>query len=372
MALWRSHPFPELDHVEEAIIEARRLEDVAEGAREALLAAQLETGMSQDLVSTARRLAAEQPYRERRWELLMLALYRSGSQAEALDAYAEARRRLVDDLGLEPGPALRRMEHAVLSQDPGLERPGPPGGHRATLRLPGTATRLIGRSRERQELDEAWARARLVTLVGPPGAGKTRMALEAARSAGAAVWWVSVEQLPDEQSVAAAVLEVVAPSSRAVSARQGVVDALSGSDGILVLDACEGRTDEVAAEVEALLRVLPCAPGDWGPAANGLGLLDEALVPIGPLPEEDALALLVDRARLVDPGFVVAPGEVAAADRLCALVDRLPLGLELVARHLRLLGVSEVAERVETDLSRWAGDGGGWPPWPLGCGRDER
>jgi tetratricopeptide (TPR) repeat protein len=88
-------------------------------------------------------------------------------------------------------------------------------------------------------------------------------------------------------------------------------------------------------------------------------LLDEALVPIGPLPEEDALALLVDRARLVDPAFVLAPGEVATADRLCALVDRLPLGLELVARHLRLLGVSEVAERVETDLSRWAGEAAG-------------
>ena len=358
VALWRSRPFPELDHVEEAIIEARRLEDVAEGAKEALLAAQLETGTSQDLVSTARRLAAEQPYREHRWELLMLALYRSGSQAEALDAYAEARRRLVDDLGLEPGPALRRMEHSVLSQDPGLERPVPGDGPQRSSSVPGAATRLIGRSRERGELDEAWTRARLVTLVGPPGAGKTRMALEAARSAGTALWWVSVEQLPAEQSVAAAVLDVVAPSSRAVDARQGVADALSGSDGLLVLDACESRAGEVAAEVEALLRTCP-ALRVLGTSRERLGLLDEALVPIGPLPEEDALALLVDRARLVDPSFVVAPGEVATADRLCALVDRLPLGLELVARHLRLLGVSEVAERVETDLSRWAGEAAG-------------
>ena len=359
LALWRSRPFPELDHVEEAIIEARRLEDVAEGAKEALLAAQLETGMSQDLVSTARRLAAEQPYRERRWELLMLALYRSGSQAEALDAYAEARRRLVDDLGLEPGPGLRRMEHAVLSQDPGLERPGPPGGGPwPSSSVPGAATRLIGRARERGELDEAWTRARLVTLVGPPGAGKSRIALEAARSAGTAVWWVSVEQLPAEQSVGAALLDVVAPTSRAVGARQGVEDALSGSGGLLVLDGSEGRTDEVAADVEALLRA--CASlRVLATSRERLGLLDEALVTIGPLPEEDAMALLVDRARLVDPTFVVAPGEAATADRLCALVDRLPLGLELVARHLRLLGVSEVAERVETDLSRWAGEAAG-------------
>ncbi len=358
VALWRSRPFPELDHVEEAAIEARRLEDVAEGAKEALLAAQLETGVSQDLVSTARRLAAEQPYREHRWELLMLALYRSGSQAEALDAYAEARRRLIDDLGLEPGPALRRMEHSVLSQDPALERPSQGDGPTPRSSVPGASTRLIGRSRERGELDEAWTRARLVTLVGPPGAGKTRMALEAARSAGTALWWVSVEQLPAEQSVAAAVLDVVAPSSRAVDARQGVADALSGSDGLVVLDACESRGGEVAAEVEALLMTCP-ALKVLATSRERLGLLDEALVPVGPLPEEDALALLVDRARLVDPAFVVAPGEVATADRLCALVDRLPLGLELVARHLRLLGVSEVAERVETDLSRWVGEGAG-------------
>ena len=224
--------------------------------------------------------------------------------------------------------------------------------------MPGAATRLIGRTLERGELDEAWTRSRLVTLVGPPGAGKTRMALEAARSAGTVVWWVSVEQLPGEQSVAAAVLDAVAPSSRAVGARQGVAEALSGSDGLLVLDACEGRTEEVAAEVEAALGT--CASlRVLATSRERLGLLDEALVPIGPLPEDDALALLVDRARLVDPAFVVAPGEVATADRLCALVDRLPLGLELVARHLRVLGVNEVAERVETDLSRWAGEAAG-------------
>ena len=71
----------------------------------------------------ARQLAAAQPYRERRWELLMLALYRAGRQAEALDAYAECRRRLLDDLGLDPGTALRRMQQAVLAQDPALEPP---------------------------------------------------------------------------------------------------------------------------------------------------------------------------------------------------------------------------------------------------------
>ena len=362
LALWRSRPFPELDHVEEAIIETRRLEDVAEGAKEALLASQLDAGPSQDLISTARRLASEQPYRERRWELLMLALYRAGCQAEALDAYAEARRRLVDDLGLEPGPALRRMEYAVLSQDPGLERAGAPAAQRQSRSgVPGVATRLIGRSLERRQIDEAWARGRLVTVVGPPGAGKTRMALESVREPGRAVWYVSVEQVPAEQSIAAEVLDIVAPSSHALDARLGVLDALSASDGLLVLDACEGRLSEVAVEVGALLAACP-ALRVLATSRERLGLLDEALVPVGPLPEEDAIALLVDRARLVDPTFELSPAEAATAGRLCALVDRLPLGLELVARHLRVLGLSEVAEKVAADLGRWAGKPAGGRP----------
>ena len=99
--------------------------------------------------------------------------------------------------------------------------------------------------------------------------------------------------------------------------------------------------------------------GYWRRAASGSGCSTRRWSPSARLPEEDALALLVDRARLVDPAFVLAPGEGAAAGRLCALVDRLPFGLELVARHLRLLGVSEVAQRVESDLSRWAGEAAG-------------
>ncbi len=133
LSLWRDRPFVDLDHVPEAVIEAARLEEAVETIREDLLAAELD-GLAVgdadgpagelaplDLVGTARQLAEQQPYRERRRELLMLALYRAGRQAGALDAYAEARHVLVEDLGLEPGPSLRRMQHAVLSQDPALD-----------------------------------------------------------------------------------------------------------------------------------------------------------------------------------------------------------------------------------------------------------
>ena len=359
LELWRGRPFPELDHVPEAEIEAARLEELVEGVREQLLRTQLVIGRADDLVATARSLVAEQPYREHRWELLMLALYRSGRQAEALDVYAQARARLIDELGVEPGPALQRMQQAVLAQDPALDAPaGESADRSARSHLPGTATRLIGRAAELQDLTEVWDRARLATLLGPPGAGKTRLALEAGAAATGHIWYVDVEHLPSTESVAAAVLDVVAPSSRSIDAADGVIERLRDASGLVILDGCERRLREVADQVRRLLascaqiRVLVTS-------RERLGVLDEALIPVGPLPPDDALVLLADRARLVNARFSVAATDATTADRLCGLVDRLPLALELVARHLNLISVRELTSRVESDLGRWAGRSAG-------------
>jgi DNA-binding SARP family transcriptional activator/predicted ATPase len=359
VSMWRGQPLVDIDDLPEARIVATRLEELVDRLREDLLAIELDEGHAAELVGLARQLADEQPYRERRWELLMLALYRAGRQADALDAYAECRRRLLDDLGLDPGTSLRRMQQAVLAQDPALEPPSAATTSTAEdtdtgHRVPGTSTRLIGRTGEQADLAEVWERARLVTLLGPPGAGKTRLALELAREAPAPVWFIALEELPESRSVAAAILDAVAPSSRAADASQGVATALGSAPGLLVLDGCEGRQAEVGREVG---RLLESCPGIRIVATSRerLGLLDEAVIPIGPLAAGDAIDLLVDRARFLDPHFRLAPNDVALADRLCALVDRLPLGLELVARHLQLLRLDEVVERVESDLGRWAG-----------------
>lgn len=370
LALVRGRPLADLEDLPEARIVATRLDELVEGLHEELLMVELDQGRPAELVARARQLAAEQPYRESRWALLMLVLYRAGRQAEALDAYAECRHRLIDDLGLDPGSALRRMQQAVLGQDPILDSAAatsalaagtliPPAPEAVEpeaqpVRIPGTSTRLIGRVSEQRDLAEVWGRARLVTLLGPPGAGKTRLALELARGAPAPTWYVSLEQIPTAQSVAGALLDAVAPSSHALRALDGVISALGDGPGLIVLDGVEVRLPEVAAVLQTLLAACPRIR-ILTTSRERIGVLDEATVPVGPLPADEALDLLVDRARLQDPRFRLGPDDLALADHLCTLVDRLPLGLELVARHLQLLRLDEVVKRVESDTGRWAG-----------------
>lgn len=323
---------------------------VDEEAASAMLEEASDSASAAALVPWLRGLVDSAPLRERRWELLILGLYRAGRQAEALEAFAEVRALLADELGIDPGVALRTMQQAVLAQDARLtpaRRTAITVGGRA---VPGLATRLVGRESVRAEL--AAAASRLVTITGPLGAGKTRLAVAYAQDLAGPIWFVPLEGLPDHVGVAQAVLDAVAPAGTARDAQEGVRAALGDAEGTLVLDGAEQRLGEVRALTTDLLRTCP-GIRLLVTSRQVLGHHDEATVRVGGLTAIEARELLRDRARLTDPAFELDDADLAAADRLCALVDGLPLGIELVARHLRLLGVDDLADRVDADLEHW-------------------
>jgi DNA-binding SARP family transcriptional activator len=182
LALWRGSPFADLAYEPFAQREITRLEDLRVAALEQLIEAKLALGGHAELVGQLATLIAEHPYRERLRAQLMLALYRSDRQADALQAYQDARRTLVEELGIEPGERLRELERAILAQDPRLhlavERA--PTGDRPAMSAGGA---FVGRERELAELaagldDALVGRGRLILLAGEPGIGKSRLADE--------------------------------------------------------------------------------------------------------------------------------------------------------------------------------------------------
>jgi DNA-binding SARP family transcriptional activator len=194
LALWRGPPLADLDHAQLAQIEIGRLNELRVVAQEELIEARLALGRHAEVVVALEALIAQHPYRERLRAQLMLAMYRSERQADALQAYQDARKKLVDELGIEPGERLRELEQAVLAQDPALAlvSPGPDEPEPA---LAARARAFVGRDAELAELlrglDDAFAgRGRLFLILGEPGIGKSRLTEELmahARDRGAAV-----------------------------------------------------------------------------------------------------------------------------------------------------------------------------------------
>src|SRR5215207_465474 len=182
--MWRGPPLADLEKVPFAAAEIARLEERQLAAIEARVAAEAAAGRHAELVSELRRLVAEHPTREGFAAQLMLALYRCGRQADALDAYQDARRRLAEDIGVEPGPELRALQLAILNHDPSLEPERPPQELPHAL-ASAAVSPLVGRAAELRWLLERWERAAtgagaLVTVAGVPGMGKTRLAAELA------------------------------------------------------------------------------------------------------------------------------------------------------------------------------------------------
>ncbi|MFF7372376.1 ATP-binding protein [Streptomyces tricolor] len=336
LALWRGPALPDLP---DAHADRARLEELRRAVVPDRIEAELGSGGGPELVAELRALLRRHPLDERLYEQLMRALHAAGRPAEALAVYEEARRTLADELGADPSPELSAL-HLHLLRD-GAGAPARP-------RLPAQLTRFVGREAELSRIDRALADSRLVTLTGPGGVGKTRLALEAARTRAGTppdVCLVELAPLADGARIPYAVLAALGVRdgfrSPATDALDRLLAVLADREVLVVLDNCEHLVDSAARTVALLLGACP-GVRVLATGRESLGITGELLVPVPPLPEEPAVRLLRDRARAVRPDF----DDHARVPEICRALDGLPLAIELAAARLRTLSVDELADRL--------------------------
>ena len=342
LASWSDPPFAELGSAPWALGAVARLGEARRSAGELRFGLALEAGRDEDVVGELAHEIERFPFDERLVGQLMFALYRTGRQEEALDTYRDARRRLIAELGIEPGEQLRRLEHQILSQDvalqrsPRTDRSAPSGRRRST-------DALVGRASELDVIAHAVQERRLVTLVGPGGCGKTRLAHEIVerRPVADARESVIVELAPvvdgDVARAVARALGLVEQPFHDVIGQ--LVDAMRAHRFLLVLDNCEHVVGEVAAMVARLTEQSEVVILSTSRAALGTAIpsLRETVVEIEPLGTADSIELLELHA-----GRTFDDGERAASLELIRRLDGLPLALELAARRLTTISVAEL------------------------------
>jgi predicted ATPase/DNA-binding SARP family transcriptional activator len=358
--LWRGAAFADFTDEDFARAAAARLADERLAVLEEQAEARLDAGGHLLLAGELTGLVARHPLRERLRAVQMRALYRAGRQGEALAVYTEVRKLLADELGLDPSPELAALHEAILRQDASLAAPPEP---ESRPHLPVPLTELIGRDRCLDDVGRLVGLGRLVTLTGPGGVGKTRLALEAAaRLAGDAfpdgVWLVELAGqrgdaagLAQEISAVLGLRDDVPPgvpaagtSGRGGGSAERLAAALRGRRLLLVLDNCEQVVDPAAELAELLLR----GAAGLRILATGrepLGLTGETVYLVEPLQEDDAVRLFADRAAASAPGFSLDADRAAVAE-ICRRLDGIPLALELAATRVRALGVRELAQRL--------------------------
>ncbi|RNL87494.1 BTAD domain-containing putative transcriptional regulator [Halostreptopolyspora alba] len=385
LALWRGPAYADFAEDSFAVGAATRLAEERLTAVEEWAETRLELGEHRLLADELATLVERHPLRERLLAVLMRALYRSGRQAEALNAFELLRRRLGEELGADPAPETAALHQRILRQVPdGEGERGPGMPPRPRTNLPAPISTIVGRDREVSRVRALIDSERLVTLTGPGGVGKTRLALEAASGlvdgGHGGVWLVELGALG--ATVGAVPSERVA---EAVAAALGVRDdtsertgggpvarlteALRDTTGLLVLDNCEHVVESVMELVHTLLGTvegLRCLVTSREP----LGVTGERVYEVTPLRVPDteirpddgnelpsAVRLFTDRAAAAAPGFRLDARTAPAVTAICRRLDGLPLALELAANRVRALGVAELADRLDDRFAVLA-DGG--------------
>jgi len=392
LLLWRGQPLADVAGSHFADAAAARLTELRASVLADRIEADLALGEGAELVGELRALLSADPLAERPRALLMRALYAAGRQAEALETYTEARELLADRLGVDPSAQLERVYLRILRGEEGLAaaakgtvrpRDRPLDPERTVVSAPDASahprarsplTSFVGRDTEVSQVLKNLGTARLVTLTGPGGVGKTRLAAEVSGRLTETAWFVELAPVTDPAEVAYAVLDTLGIRGPVISRRAGepgaapldrLAAALAGRDDVLILDNCEHVIEAAAALADRILAVGP-RMRILATSRQPLRIDGETLHPVLPLPVPPASAppgdqprsdgsyesygsvrLLRDRAVAVRPDFELDAGNAAAVARICRSLDGMPLAIELAAVWLRTLTPAQLAERLD-------------------------
>ncbi|MDB1089989.1 BTAD domain-containing putative transcriptional regulator [Streptomyces sp. ACA25] len=359
LALWKGDAFSDLREVEFLHSTADRLEEQRLTALEVLAEARLELSEHHTLAGELGELAVRHPLRERLRAAHIRALYQAGRQSEALAAYTGLRKLLAEELGVDPSPELAALHQAVLAHDETLRAAPGNRGRSEGGSLPAPLTALTGREDAVPAVSALLTTHRLVTLTGPGGVGKTRLAeAVAGRVADAYPDGVRMAGLAGSTKVAEQLSAVLGIREEGAG---GLEDALRSRRLLLLLDNCEHVIDSAA---DVIRRILAAAPGlsVLATSREPIGLAGETVWAVPPLRQADAERLFAQRAAAAAPGFSVTEHNAAAVAEICRRLDRIPLALELAATRVRALGVHELSARLDDRFRLLAAGHRGAPP----------
>ncbi len=400
LELWRGRALIDLVDQLAGLSEATRLEELRRGVAEDLVDARLTNGEHNEMVGDLQAAVDEEPLRERRWAQLMVALYRTGRQADALRSFRQLQRHLAEELGIDPSAELTALEHAILDHKPELSEwrwalrppsaeltsaredagPSPPLRERPDKGLPSPVSSFVGRQCERAAVHALLTEHRLVTLTGSGGSGKTRLAIAVAETLVDGGWtahYIELETVTDPLHTPAAFATALAMPDPLRANVDTVVRfaavALAEGRHALLVDNAEHLLEATSSLVHLLLRAC-AAPRVLVTSREQLGIPGEHvfLVPGLSVPDDgaglggtaeavltDSVRLFIERARL--SRSLLDDDAVRTIARICRDLDGIPLAIELAASAATTLPLAELERRLAFHLDELGGHRGATP-----------